>query len=60
MPKSDRDEGNRKECAARAPIAEIEAVLSDPEPIVTPQFALSASDDSRRGGAALSRDGQKP
>jgi uncharacterized DUF497 family protein len=45
MPKFDWDEGNRKKCAARVPIEEIEAVLSDPETIVTPQFSLSASDD---------------
>jgi uncharacterized DUF497 family protein len=45
MPKFDWDEANRNKCAARVPIEEIEAVLSDPETIVTPQFALSASDD---------------
>jgi uncharacterized DUF497 family protein len=45
MPIFDWDEGNRIMCAARVPIEEIEAVLSDPETIVTPQFALSLSDD---------------
>jgi uncharacterized DUF497 family protein len=45
MPKFDWDEGNRKKCAARVSIEEIEAVLSDPETIVTPQFTLSLSDD---------------
>lgn len=45
MPKFDWDDGNRNKCAARVPIEEIEAVLIDPETIVTPQFALSASDD---------------
>jgi len=45
MPKFDWDNGNRNKCAARVPIEEIEAVLSDPETIVTPQFALSVGDD---------------
>ena len=45
MPVFDWDQGNRRRCAARVPIEEIEAVLSDPETIVTPQFTLSASDD---------------
>jgi uncharacterized DUF497 family protein len=45
MPKFDWDDGNRSKCAARVPIEEIEAVLSDPRTIVTPQFALSASGD---------------
>ena len=45
MPKFDWDNGNRNKCAARVPIEEIEAVLSDPETIVTPQFAFSASGD---------------
>jgi uncharacterized protein len=41
----DWDDGNRKKCAARVPIDEIESVLADPETIVVPQFALSVSDD---------------
>ncbi|HEY1778862.1 MAG TPA: BrnT family toxin [Roseiarcus sp.] len=45
MPKFDWDEGNRNKRAARVPIKEIEDVLSDPETIVTPQFALSTRDD---------------
>jgi uncharacterized DUF497 family protein len=45
MPIFDWDDGNRKKCAARVPIEEIEAALSDPETLVTPQFTLSVSDD---------------
>ena len=45
MPIFDWDEGNRKKCASCVPIEEIEAVLSDPETIVTPQFALSLGVD---------------
>jgi uncharacterized DUF497 family protein len=45
MSKFDWDDGNRNKCAARVPIGEIEAVLSDPATIVTPQFSISASGD---------------
>ena len=45
MPKFDWDEANRNKCAARVPIEEIEAMLSNPETIITPQFALSVNND---------------
>jgi len=63
MPTFDWDEGNRQKCAARVPIEEIEAVLSDPETIVTPQFVLSLSDDpdteeQRYRAAGKNREGR--
>jgi uncharacterized DUF497 family protein len=43
MPKFDWDEGNRKKCAARVPIEEIEAVLTPRRSSLRNSF--SASDD---------------
>ena len=62
MPKFDWDEANRNKCAARVPIEEIEAVLSDPETIATPQFALSVNDpdaeETRYRATGKNREGR--